>query len=35
MTPSSIVHQASEDQTHSSMVAWRVREAILLTWRSV
>jgi len=26
MTPSSIVHQASEDQTHSSMVAWRVRE---------
>ena len=26
MTPGSIVHQASEDQTHSSMVAWRVRE---------
>ena len=26
MTPSSIVHQASEDQTHPSMMAWRVRE---------
>ncbi len=26
MTPSSIVHQASEDQTHSSMMAWRVHE---------
>ena len=26
MTPSSIVHQANEDQTHSSMMAWRVHE---------
>ena len=26
MTPSSIVHQADEDQTHSSMMAWRVHE---------
>ena len=26
MTPCTIVHQASEEQTHSSMVAWRVRE---------
>jgi NADPH:quinone reductase-like Zn-dependent oxidoreductase len=26
MPPSSIVHQANEDQTHSSMMAWRVHE---------
>jgi NADPH:quinone reductase-like Zn-dependent oxidoreductase len=26
MAPSSIVHQADEDQTHSSMMAWRVHE---------
>src|SRR3954453_16558032 len=26
MTLSSIVHQAHEDQTHSSMMAWRVHE---------
>lgn len=26
MTPGSIVHQASEDQAHSSMMAWRVHE---------
>jgi hypothetical protein len=26
MIPSSIVHRASEGQTHSSMVAWLVRE---------
>jgi NADPH:quinone reductase-like Zn-dependent oxidoreductase len=26
MPPSSIVHQAHEDQTHSSMMAWRVHE---------
>ena len=26
MAPSSIVHQANEDQTHSSMMAWRVHE---------
>jgi NADPH:quinone reductase-like Zn-dependent oxidoreductase len=26
MEPSSIVHQANDDQTHSSMMAWRVHE---------
>ena len=26
MAPSSIVHQANEDQTPSSMMAWRVHE---------
>ena len=26
MTLSSIIHQAHEDQTHSSMMAWRVHE---------
>jgi NADPH:quinone reductase-like Zn-dependent oxidoreductase len=26
MTPSSIVHQTNEDQTHPSMMAWRVHE---------
>src|SRR5919106_4023263 len=26
MAPSSIVHQANEDQTHPSMMAWRVHE---------
>ena len=26
MAPSSIVHQANDDQTHSSMMAWRVHE---------
>src|SRR3954463_8440650 len=26
MTPGSSVHQASEDQAHSSMLAWRVHE---------
>jgi hypothetical protein len=26
MPPSSIVHQANEDQTHPSMMAWRVHE---------
>ena len=26
MTPTSIVHQANEDETHSSMMAWRVHE---------
>ena len=26
MTPSSVVHQAHDDQTHSSMMAWRVHE---------
>jgi len=26
MAPSSNVHSANEDQTHSSMMAWRVHE---------